>query len=200
MTVIGLCGGSGSGKGTVARFFEGYGIPSIDADAVYRDITVPGGELIDKLALTFGAAILDENGGLNRAALAKIVFDPANKTELDKLNKITHEFVIRETVRRINAFESEGYEFVIFDAPLLFESGFNEKCGIIVSVVADKNVRIKRITARDGITPERAEARIASQLSDEYLIERSDFVIYNNGSEQELSAQVASIANKILKR
>ena len=200
MTVIGLCGGSGSGKGTVARFFEGYGIPSIDADAVYRDITVPGGELIEKLALTFGAAILDENGGLNRAALAKIVFDPANKTELDKLNKITHEFVIRETVRRINAFESEGYEFVIFDAPLLFESGFNEKCGIIVSVVADKNVRIKRITARDGITPERAEARIASQLSDEYLIERSDFVIYNNGSEQELSAQVASIANKILKR
>ena len=200
MTVIGLCGGSGSGKGTVARFFEGYGIPSIDADAVYRDITVPGGELIEKLALTFGAAILDENGGLNRAALAKIVFDPANKTELDKLNKITHEFVIRETVRRINAFESEGYEFVIFDVPLLFESGFNEKCGIIVSVVADKNVRIKRITARDGITPERAEARIASQLSDEYLIERSDFVIYNNGSEQELSAQVASIANKILKR
>ena len=200
MTVIGLCGGSGSGKGTVARFFEGYGIPSIDADAVYRDITVPGGELIEKLALTFGAAILDENGGLNRAALAKIVFDPANKTELDKLNKITHEFVIRETVRRINAFESEGYEFVIFDAPLLFESGFNEKCGIIVSVVADKNVRIKRITARDGITSERAEARIASQLSDEYLIERSDFVIYNNGSEQELSAQVASIANKILKR
>ena len=200
MTVIGLCGGSGSGKGTVARFFEGYGIPSIDADAVYRDITVPGGELIEKLALTFGTAILDENGGLNRAALAKIVFDPANKTELDKLNKITHEFVIRETVRRINAFESEGYEFVIFDAPLLFESGFNEKCGIIVSVVADKNVRIKRITARDGITPERAEARIASQLSDEYLIERSDFVIYNNGSEQELSAQVASIANKILKR
>ena len=200
MTVIGLCGGSGSGKGTVARFFEGYGIPSIDADAVYRDITVPGGELIEKLALTFGTAILDENGGLNRAALAKIVFDPANKTELDKLNKITHEFVIRETVRRINAFESEGYEFVIFDAPLLFESGFNEKCGIIVSVVADKNVRIKRITARDGITPERAEARIASQLLDEYLIERSDFVIYNNGSEQELSAQVASIANKILKR
>lgn len=200
MTVIGLCGGSGSGKGTVARFFEGYGIPSIDADAVYRDITVPGGELIKKLALTFGAAILDENGGLNRAALAKIVFDPANKTELDKLNKITHEFVIRETVRRINAFESEGYEFVIFDAPLLFESGFNEKCGIIISVVADKNVRIKRITARDGITPERAEARIASQLSDEYLIERSDFVIYNNGSEHELSAQVASIANKILKR
>lgn len=200
MTVIGLCGGSGSGKGTVARFFEGYGIPSIDADAVYRDITVPGGELIEKLALTFGTAILDENGGLNRAALAKIVFDPANKTELDKLNKITHEFVIRETVRRINAFESEGYEFVIFDAPLLFESGFNEKCGIIVSVVADKNVRIKRITARDGITPERAEARIASQLLDEYLIERSDFVIYNNGSEHELSAQVASIANKILKR
>ena len=200
MDIIGLCGGSGSGKGTVARFFEGYGIPSIDADAVYRDITVPGGELIKKLALTFGTAILDENGGLNRAALAKIVFDPANKTELDKLNKITHEFVIRETVRRINAFESEGYEFVIFDAPLLFESGFNEKCGIIVSVVADKNVRIRRITARDGITPERAEARIASQLSDEYLIARSDFVIYNNGSEQELSAQVASIANKILKR
>ena len=92
MTVIGLCGGSGSGKGTVARFFEGYGIPSIDADAVYRDITVPGGELIEKLALTFGAAILDENGGLNRAALAKIVFDPANKTELDKLNKMADNY------------------------------------------------------------------------------------------------------------
>ena len=200
MTVIGLCGGSGSGKGTVARLFEGYGVPSIDADAVYRDITVPGSELIEKLALTFGDSIINEHGGLDRAALAKIVFDPANKSELDRLNKITHEFVIQETVRRIDVFGSEGFEFVIFDAPLLFESGFNEKCAVIISVLADKDIRIKRITARDGITSERAEARIASQLSNEYLIERSDFVIYNNGSEQELAAQVAPIANKILKR
>ena len=200
MTVIGLCGGSGSGKGTVARLFEGYGVPSIDADAVYRDITVPGSELIKKLALTFGDSIIDKHGGLDRVALAKIVFDPTNKSELDKLNKITHEFVIRETVRRIDVLGSEGCEFVIFDAPLLFESGFNEKCALIISVLADKDIRIKRITARDGITPERAEARIASQLSNEYLIERSDFVIYNNGSEQELAAQVAPIANKILKR
>jgi dephospho-CoA kinase len=200
MTVIGLCGGSGSGKGTAARFFDGYGIPSIDADAVYRDITTPGSELLEKLVSIFGEGIIDENGGLDRAALSKIVFDPANKSYHDKLNKITHEFVISETIRRINDFESKGYEFVIFDAPLLFESGFDSKCGIIISVVADRDVRIRRITARDGITVERAESRIASQLSDEYLIERSDFVIYNNGSEQELKARVASIANKILKR
>ena len=83
---------------------------------------------------------------------------------------------------------------------MLFESGFNKKCDVIISVVASKDLRIERIINRDKISKERAEARIASQLSDEFLIERSDFTVYNNGSEQELMAQVASIANKILKR
>ena len=200
MTIIGLCGGSGSGKGTVARFFDEYGIPSIDADAVYRDITKPGADLVRKLGLTFGGSVIDENGGLNRVELSKIVFDPANKQLLDKLNKITHEFIIEETMVRIETFELEGVEFVVFDAPLLFESGFDKKCDIIISVLADKDIRVERIIARDNITADKAKARIASQLSDEFLIERSDYVIYNNGSEQELMAEVASIANKILKR
>lgn len=199
MTIIGLCGGSGSGKGTVARFFEGYGIPNIDADAVYRDLTVPNSDLLKKLAITFGDGILDANGGLDRAKLSKIVFDPNNKLAREKLNRITHEAVITETIVRIDNLKSQGYEFVIFDAPLLFESEFNKKCDVIISVVASKDLRIERIINRDKISKERAEARIASQLSDEFLIEQSDFTVYNNGSEQELMAQVASIANKILK-
>ena len=197
MIIIGLCGGSGAGKGTVARLFLKHGIPSIDADAVYRDLIWPGSSLLNSLADTFGAEIIDSTGNLDRKKLAAAVFSDIEKRKL--LNSITHAAIIRETESRIKVFESQKYPAVIFDAPLLFESGFDKKCDTVIAVVASEDVRISRLTSRDGITSAAAKQRISSQLPDEFLIEHSDFVIENNSDAADLQRKVDDIVKIILK-
>ena len=201
MIIIGLCGGSGAGKGTVAGFFAKCGIPSINADEVYKDISGVGSQLLSRLREAFGDEIITENGELDRRALSSLVFsEEGRETRLPILNKITHSAVIEETERRISELGSAGIDAVIFDAPQLFESGFDKKCDAVISVIADKETRIKRIMARDGISRERAVSRIDSQLSDEFFAKNSDFIIVNNGNVEELNEVIPSIANKIKNR
>ena len=201
MTIIGLCGGSGAGKGIVAKKFALYGIPSIDADAVYRDISVAGSPLLEELKLAFGKSIITSEGELDRRALASLVFSEAGRIErLPILNRITHKAVIEETERRISDLAEKGLSAVIFDAPQLFESGFNARCDKIISVIADKEIRLSRIMNRDSITRERALSRIESQLSDEFFCKNSDFIIVNNGDVEQLGTAVAEIAEKILNK
>lgn len=201
MLIIGLCGGSGSGKGTVAQRFERYNIPSIDADLVYRELLENKGELLFELREAFGESILDERGMLDRKRLSEIVFSAEHKDEcLPMLNRITHSAVIAETERRIEILKDTGVPAVIFDAPLLFESGFDKRCDTIIAVLADTETRLNRIMARDSITREFALARISVQLPDSFLEERADHIIVNNGSLAELDAQVSAIAEKIFER
>ena len=200
MIIIGLCGGSGAGKGTVARLFDKCGIPSIDADNVYRDISGAGSSLLESLRLAFGDSVIDGNGELNRPVLSSLVFsEQGRQTLLPLLNRITHSAVIEETERRIAKLSEQGFDAVIFDAPQLFESGFDKRCDYIVSVLADKQIRISRIIKRDNISRERAIARIDSQKSDDFFSENSDFIIVNNGNEEALYSAVSEIAEKIIK-
>ena len=200
MKVVGLCGGSGSGKGTVAKMFSSYGIPSIDTDAVYHEITSEKTPCTEALAEKFGSGILNTDGSLNRRTLAKIVFCGEGSAEKrEELNRIAHKFVLDRTREILRGYESEGVLAAIVDAPLLFESGFDRECDVIIAVVADRDVRISRIVCRDGISESDARLRIDSQLADEYLSERSDFVISNSGSTEDLGSAVQKIANEILK-
>lgn len=199
MKIIGLCGGSGSGKGTVAKTFLNFGITSVDTDAVYHDMTSHKSPCLDALVDEFGADIISTDGALDRKKLSAIVFfadDSQQKRE--KLNKISHKFVLDKTREMLTDFENDGYKAALVDAPLLFESGFDKECDLIISVVAKKEVRVERIIKRDGIDECAAIRRINSQITDEELISRSDFVIENSGSTAELENQVASIAKKIL--
>ncbi len=199
MKIIGLCGGSGSGKGTICSRFLSHGIPSIDADRVYREIAVPGSAILSDLAREFGKDVLTEDGSLNRSVLSHKAFGAdADPNAKDRLNRITHARIIEETERRIHELE-DRCDFVIFDAPLLFESGFDKRCDIIIAVVADTDIRAKRIMERDGIAMEAALARISAQLPDAVLIERADYVITNNGSATELDDAVCSIVEKLKK-
>ena len=201
MTIIGLCGGSGSGKGTVARLLEEYAVPNINADDIYRRLTASGGALIPALSKEFGSSVISSDGALDRKRLSSIVFSSEwHEEKLRRLNKITHTAVLEEAEKRIADFEKDGIDFIVFDAPLLFESGFNSKCDIIVAVVADVEKRIERIVKRDSITVKMAQERISNQLSDEFLKMNSDYVIVNNGELCELEMSVKELAEKILIR
>ena len=196
MKIIGLCGGSGSGKGTVCLEFLKHGIPSIDTDAVYHEMTSQDSPCMRELTNEFGSGIISETGGLDRVRLREIIFaDGDSASRLKKLNKITHGHILDETQKRISAYEVMGMRFVIVDAPLLFESGFDSRCHITICVSAPLDTRIMRIVARDGISPLAAEKRIKSQIPDEELRARCDYEIINDGNIQELEEKISALVN-----
>lgn len=196
MKVIGLCGGSGSGKGAVSGIFAEIGIPSIDTDAVYREMTLSDSPCMRELRDEFGDEVVNSQGGLDRARLASIVFNDPSR--LKTLNKIAHSFILDETRRRLAKYSDEGLPAAIVDAPVLFESGFDKECDEIICVLADRDVRTTRIMSRDGITRDAAEKRIASQMPDETLISKCDHVIYNNSDIESLREQILSLKDKLI--
>ena len=190
MLTIGLTGPSGAGKGTVASLFASYGILSIDTDKVYHDLLIPPSPCLDALAERFGREMLNPDGTLDRKALAAHVFAGGNEAELSDLNRITHAFVLDVTRSICRELESQGCVGVFVDAPLLFESGFDKECDTTLAVLADPDLRLARIMARDGLTPAQAQARMSAQKSDAYYLEKAKYVIRNNGDTQSLTSEV----------
>ena len=197
MKVLGLCGGSGSGKGAVSHSFARYGVRSVDTDAVYHELISHPSPCTEELAARYGEGILSENGTLSREALRRIVFE--DKKALDVLNKITHKHILSATREIIRAEESCGASFILIDAPLLFESGFDKECDLIIAVVADADLRLGRIMKRDSISESLARSRIAAQLSDEYISARADFLIVNNGDISSIDSRVDEIFAELIK-
>ena len=197
MKIIGLTGGSGAGKGEVCRIFAGYGLDSIDTDEISRGITGKNSACLAELTRYFSGIILNSCGELDRKKLAELAF--SDKNNLEVLNKITHKYILEECMRRIKAMETAGKTAVIIDAPLLFESGFDGCCDIIISVTAQKNERIKRIISRDNLSLEQAVRRIENQKDDDFFSAHSDYIIKNNGTPEELEKQIYDIYTNIFK-
>ena len=190
MLIIGLTGPSGAGKGVVASLLAGYGIPSIDTDKVYHDLLIPPSACLDELTARFGTEILFPDGTLNRGALAALVFSPGHGEDLADLNAIAHRHILNQTRQLLAVHEAEGAVAVLVDAPQLFESGFDRKCGFILSVLAPYDLRLARVMARDGLSEERARARLDASHSDEFFRDRSDAVIVNGDSMDAVAAEV----------
>ena len=188
---IGLTGPTGSGKSFVAALWAERGAAIIDADQIAREVTRPGSPCLAQLAEAFSPAILREDGSLDRKALAKLAFaDPAaTKT----LTDITHPPILALCRARAEQAAADGVTFIVFDAPLLFESGLADDCDLTVAVLADKDVRRRRIRARDALTEAEARLRMQSQPDDAYYTERADRVLYNNGDPDDLRAQAEAI-------
>ena len=198
MKIIGLAGGSGSGKGAVSQIFTSLGFDVIDTDALYHSMTSTKSDCLDELVGEFGTEILLPDNSLDRKKLASLVFSDSALDKREKLNSIAHRHVLTKVREIIAQLKYAGKALVVVDAPLLFESGFDKECDIILSVLAPIEIRIERIIKRDAITKEAAEKRISAQLTDDYLIGHSDFCIVNNGTKEQLSQKVREIAEKIL--
>jgi len=194
MKVIGLTGGSGAGKSTVLRVFEGLGAYAIDADALYNSMLREHWPLMDRLRTLFPRAFL--GGQLDKRALGTIVF--GDREELARLNAATHPLVLAEADKLIAFAGERGHLAAVVDAIALFESGFGARCDATVGVLAPTADRVARVMARDNITREQAEARIGAQPGEGYYRERCGYIIENTGDFTTLERAAAVIYNAIL--
>jgi dephospho-CoA kinase len=187
MKLIGLTGGIGSGKSTIARRLQELGARVIDADVVSREVVAPGQPALAAIIATFGEHILNADGTLNRARLGDIVFSDRDARE--KLNNIVHP-AVRERSQQLFA-EAQENQIVIYDVPLLVESENSYEFEHIIVASAPENVRVERLMEHRGMTESEARARIESQASEESRLSRADTVIDTSGSLEYTYAQVA---------
>ena len=194
MRIIGLTGGSGTGKGTFAALLREKGAGWVDADAVYRRLCAENREMLHELDTAFGG-VLDETGALDRKKLASIVF--ADPDKLKMLNGITLPYIRAASLDEMRA--QGGCPFVLYDAPTLFEVGADDLCERIIGVLADTEVRIKRIMARDGLDEAAARARIGAQPDADFYRTRCDYIVENNGGIADLQQQADAIFENLAK-
>lgn len=194
--VVGLTGQTGAGKTTVSEMFMENEFYIINADMVARMVMSKGMPCLNDVVIAFGENILDGDGNLNRKALADIVF--SNKEQLEKLNSITYPYIVAQIQKMVDSATTFCSNKVLIDAPTLFESGCYKLCNCVVSVVAPKELRIRRIVARDGISKSQAENRIKSQLSEEFFREHSKYIIENNTTKENVQLKALEVISKIL--
>lgn len=192
--ILGLTGPSGAGKGVVAaRLHAVHGFAWIDTDAIYHELISAPSACLDELVAAFGKDILTPEGVLHRPTLAAIVFHPDSKDKLELLNTITHKHVLAEADRQVKAALAAGAKGAVIDAPLLFESGADKSCTHTAAVLADRELRLSRIMARDGLTLEAAQKRLDAQKPDTFYIERADYILENNCDISVIDAMLAFV-------
>ena len=182
LRIIGITGTSGSGKTTALSCLEKYGAMVIDCDALYHDMLISDEEMKGDIAVRFPEAVTPD-GAIDRKALGKIVFaDPA---ALNDLNAVTHRHIARMVDGMLGDFAMSGGRLAALDAVELISAGVAERCDLTVAIVSDKESRIERIIARDGISREEALRRVNAQKSDDYYIENCSCVLNNDSSFEE---------------
>jgi len=194
MIKVGITGGIGSGKSTVCRVFETFGIPVFYADAVAKSIMVTDHILVTGLKETFGQESYDESGKLNNKHIAAIVFN--DKDQLARLNALVHPAVFRAFDVWIETIPPKT-PYILKEAALLFESGSYKLCDKSVLVTAPASVKIKRVMDRDGVSAGQVEARMDKQMSDGEKSKMADFLIGNDGS-QSVIHQVLELHHQFL--
>mgnify|MGYP005840773695 FL=1 len=191
MLVIGLTGGIGSGKSTVSKMFQGVGVPVICADDLARKVVEPGSPALEEIREVFGEEVIDREGKLDRAAMARVVFADASRRK--KLEAIIHPRVKEEKDRLVEQLEQEGHLIAIVDVPLLLETGWQDSFDMIILVYVPREIQEKRLICRDNISVEEARSRLNAQMCIEEKRDLADRVIDNRGSVDETRKQVGQI-------
>jgi dephospho-CoA kinase len=183
-----LTGGIASGKSTVTTFFRERGIPVIDADLLGHRTYEPGTDTHRKVIEAFGRDIVAADGTIDRRALgAKVFGKPA---ELKRLTDVVWPGIRRLASEALAEFEAAGNSVVVLEAAVLFEAGWEDLVDEVWVVVVEPEIAVQRLASRNGLEPEAARARIASQLSNAERIARADVIIENNGTLEELMARI----------
>ncbi len=193
MLKIGITGGIGSGKTTVAKVFEVLGIPVYYADEAAKEIMHKNEPLKQQLIFYFGKDTYVD-GKLNRKHLSSIVF--ADKEKLELLNSLVHPVTIADAEQW---FHQQQSPYVLKEAALLFESGAAEGLDYVIGVTAPAAVRIKRVMDRDGVTADEVKKRMLNQIDETIKIRLCDFIIHND-EQQMILPQVLKLHEELLKR
>lgn len=193
MLVIGLTGGIGSGKTTVAKLFSERGIPIVDADIYARELTHPGKPAFQEIATHFGHEVLQKNGALDRPKLRKIIFENAKQRRW--LEELLHPQIRKEMEHEIKTLKAPYCVAVI---PLLLEVEFYSFINRILVVDSTPEMQLKRIASRDKMLKSEIEAIIKAQASREQRLSRAHDVIVNDGKLADLIPQVAKLHEKYL--
>ena len=200
--IIGITGNSGSGKTSISKLLgtvpmrqnvaEGthFYADIINADEIVKEMSISGAVYYNEIIKVFGKNVLLENGEIDKPKLADIIFNSNEKREV--LNSLTFKYIVDEIKTRASSSKSE---IAIIDAPLLIESKLNEICDIVISVIADEDIKVKRICVRDNIDENTALNRVNAQPKNEFYIKNSNLVIINNNSN--LEKQVEGIKELI---
>lgn len=196
--IVGLTGGIGSGKSTVARFFAELGVPVVDADQVARDVVEPGSDGLTAVVGVFGEEILDDQGRLDRAELGRRVF--GDEEARAQLEAILHPRIAAASMEKLLALSREGHPYAIYEAALLVEKGTHRTMGALVVVAVAPQTQIARVRARDDLDEAGARARLAAQLPLEEKIAVADFVIRNDGALEETREQTRAVHEALLSR
>lgn len=195
MRIIGLTGGTGTGKTTALEVLRGMGALCLDCDEVYHELTETSAELREALERRFGS-VYGADGKLDRKKLGAVVF--SNAAALSELNAITHGFVDEEIKRRLRDFAMTGGTLAVIDAVALFESGADGLCTETFGVIAPRELREARIMAREGISRDYALLRIDAQQPDEYYIERCTGILENSGTKAEFAAKCTAAFTEVI--
>ena len=188
MKIIGITGGIGSGKSTVSSYLTAKGYPVYDADEMSRGLTRDGSPVLKEIGAAFGEDLIRPNGSLDRQALARVVFaDPEKRRTLEAIVTARVGDLMTEALARE---EKKGTKVAFMDVPLLFETGWDSRCDQVWVVTAAREVRIRRVMDRDGLSLDQVEARMRNQMPDEEKTARAQAVIDNSGSRAATLAQL----------
>lgn len=193
--VVGLTGQTGAGKSTVSKTFAENGFSVINADNIARIVVEKGTKCLAEIQDVFGSNVINSDGTLDRKALASIVF--SDKKKLEMLNSITYPYITGEILKEIRRHSCRGEKLILLDAPTLFESRADDFCELIISVVADQDMREERIIQRDCLTADEARKRMNSQLDEDFFVKHSDYIITNDQSIDILHEISKEVSDKI---
>lgn len=195
MMIIGLTGGIGSGKSTVANMLTKAGIPVIDADKIAHELTKKNNPILQEIIKEFGEDILDEHHELNRRKLGALVFN--NPQLLKKLENIIHPKIEEIRRKKTKKLVQEGHEIIVYMAPLLFEKNIHQHLSKTILVIADQEIIKNRLQKRDKLSAHEIEQRVKAQMSAHQKSSLADEIIENNGTVAELHNQLAFVWHKL---
>jgi len=197
MLRVGLTGGIGSGKSTASNFFESFGCFVINADEEAKKLLASNETVQHELISEFGTDIIDASGQINKAKLARIAFQDENHQQ--RLNSVIHPYIYDSIDKQFNHVLKNGkFDIFIVDGALIFESGYDVHMDYIVVVTTLLKNRMERALARKTLSREDILKRIELQWPEEEKVNLADFVIHNDGPEEELKKNVKKLINKLI--